>query len=233
MTASAALAGLLALLGPAPEAEAVGADEATAPAGEDPARADGAWIVLAPLGVGVPGPVASSDIQALRRSISAGYRWGFSAGYTIEPIPHLIFNLAGGFDHTLWQSRNVDGYELCFRGDCYGWDERGLAQLMRLGLELRVGGASRWIMAWALLGGHVAISQVHLDCNNNHEDHCDNRETDVGPGLGGGLGFALRPIPRFALGLEGSVEHSWLDNHDDPFEAARAWELALIAVIRF
>lgn len=189
---------------------------------------------LAPLGVAVPSP-GGSDIERIRRAVRAGFRWGFAAGVSFEPVSHLFVNASVGFAQTLWHFRNADsaGYELCFRGECYGWDERGVGQLMRLGPELRLGWTSHRVLAWAMLAGQLGISRIRLDCNNSVEPHCDRVETDLGPGICGGLGLAIRATPRAAFGLEGSVEHTWLEPRDDPFRAVRTIDLSLIIALRF
>jgi hypothetical protein len=89
------------------------------------------------------------------------------------------------------------------------------------------------VLAWALVAAQLGISRIRLDCNNSTEPHCDRAETDLGPGIGGGLGVAIRVTPRAALGLEGSVDHTWLDRSDDPFRAVRTLDLALILALRF
>ena len=216
-------------------AVALGCLLASAPPPAKPAESiAGGWLAIAPLGAAFPSP-GGSDIAQHRRAVRSGFRWGFSAGASFEPIPGLFINVAGGFDQTLWIFRNVepDGYQLCFHGDCYGWDERGVGHLMRVGPELRIGWTGRRVLAWALLGGHLGISRIRLDCNNSDEDHCDRAETDLGPGIGGGLGLAIRPTSRVAIGLEGSVDHSWLDRREDPFVAVRTIDLALIVALRF
>jgi hypothetical protein len=223
----AALLGSLLLSEPVPEPAAGAVRERESIAG--------GWVQLAPLGFALPGPGATSDIDRLRRAVRSGFRWGFAAGGSFEPVPHLLIGVAASFDQTLWIFRNFerDGYELCFAGDCYGWDERGVGHLMRVGPELRLGYARRRWLAWALVGGHLGISRVRLDCNNSVERHCDRSATDIGPGLGGGLGLGVRPTSRVMFGLESSINHSWLDRRDDPFRAARTWDLALIIVFRF
>jgi hypothetical protein len=208
---------------------------ASAPTPPDEERSiAGAWVQLAPLGFALPSP-GGSDVERLRRAVRSGFRWGFSAGVSFEPARHLFISASAGFDQTLWIFRNVerDGYELCFRGDCYGWDERGVGHLMRVGPELRLGWTSRRVLAWAMLAGQLGISRIRLDCNNSVEPHCDRVETDLGPGIGGGLGLAIRATSRAAFGLEGSVDHTWLDPRDDPFRAVRTIELALIVALQF
>ncbi|NVB36590.1 hypothetical protein G6O69_02015 [Pseudenhygromyxa sp. WMMC2535] len=213
--------------GPETEAEAARGREA----GDEDWRIRGGWLSIAPIGFALPSP--GGDVATLRQAVAGGYRWGFSAGFSLEPRPHLLVNVTGNFDQTIWVFRNFAGYELCFAGDCYGWTERGLGQLMRLGASLRLGYVDRHLLAWAQLGAHVGVSRIHLDCDHSREAHCDRRETDVGPGVSGGLGIAARLTPRFALGLEGGVDHSWLDRRDDPFAAARCLSLAMIAALRF
>ena len=194
----------------------------------------GGWLQLAPLGFAIPSP-GGADVERIHRAVRAGFRWGFSAGASFEPVPHLFIGASAGFDQTLWIFRNVerDGYELCFRGDCYGWDERGVGQLIRVGPELRIGWANHRVIAWAMFAGQLGISRIRLDCNNSVEEHCDRAETDLGPGIGGGLGLAIRATSRAAFGLEGGVDHTWLDRRNDPFRAVRMIELALIVALRF
>lgn len=194
----------------------------------------GGTLQISPLGVAVPGPGASDDLRVFDRAVRAGYRWGFSLGLAFEPVEHLLISPSASLRQTIWVFDNDEsGYELCFAGDCYGWTERGLGHLLRVGPELRIGWVSRWWMAWVLAGAHLGMSRIRLDCDNSVEAHCDRSETDVGAGLAGGLGLAIRPLPRFAVGLESGVAHTWLDRRDDPFMAARSWELALVAIIRF
>lgn len=207
---------------------------ASAPPAAEQRSVAGGWLQLAPLGAALPSP-GGSDVARFRRAVRSGFRWGFSAGASFEPVPHLFIGASAGFDQTLWIFRNVErgGYELCFRGDCYGWDERVVGQLIRVGPELRIGWANHRVIAWALVAGQLGISRVRLDCNNSVEDHCDRTETDLGPSVGGGLGFAIRATSRAAFGLEGSVDHAWVDRRDDPFRAVRAIDLAMIVVLRF
>lgn len=194
----------------------------------------GGTLQISPLGVGVPGPGASDDLRVFDRAVRAGYRWGFSLGVAFEPVEHLLISGSAGFNQTIWVFDNdAPGYELCFANDCYASSARGLGHLIRVGPELRVGWTSRWWMAWALAGAHVGLSRVRLSCDNSFEAHCDRGETDVGGGLGGGLGLAIRPLPRFAVGLESGIVHTWLDRRDDPFAAARTWELALVLIVGF
>ncbi|KIG17144.1 hypothetical protein DB30_03741 [Enhygromyxa salina] len=208
------------------------ADPSAQPEQPDPSVAGGV-LQISPLGVAVPGVGATNDLRALNRAVQAGYRWGFSVGVALEPVNHLLVSVSAGFNQTIWVFDNDVDYQLCFANDCFGTTERGLGNLIRVGPELRVGWTSRWWMAWALLGAHVGVSRVRLSCDNSVEVHCDRNETDVGAGLGGGLGLAIRPLPRFAIGLESAIVHTWLDRRDDPFEAARAWELGFVAVIGF
>ncbi|HLT37225.1 MAG TPA: hypothetical protein VK034_13115, partial [Enhygromyxa sp.] len=98
---------------------------------------------------------------------------------------------------------------------------------------LRIGWIVDRVVIWALWAGQLGISRIRLDCNNSVEDHCDRSETDLGIGIGGGLGLAIRATSRVAIGLESSVDHSWLDRRDDPFRAARTLDLALIVAITF
>jgi hypothetical protein len=192
------------------------------------------WLQLAPIGFGAPGPGLTQDLQAFDRAVVLSYRWGLSVGLAFEPVEHLLLGAAAGLDQSIWIFDNDDrSYELCFRGDCYGWNERGFGHLVRLGAELRVGWTSRWVMAWALFAAHVDLARMRLDCDNSVERHCSRSETDLGPGLGAGLGVALRPIPSFAVGLESSIDHGWIDRREDPFRAARTWDLSLVAIVRF
>jgi len=195
----------------------------------------GGWLQITPLGFGIPGPGAGSDIAQLQRAVRSGFRWGFGLGLSFEPVRHLFINAAASFNQTIWMFRNVerDGYELCFRGDCYGWDERGVGHFMRIGADLRIGWTSRWLLAWALVAPQLGVSRIRLDCNNSVEAHCDRAETDVGPGIGGGLGVAVRPTSRLAVGIESSIDHAWVDSRDDPFTAVRSFSAALILVLRF
>lgn len=211
---------------------AVGSLLAAEPSKRDESIAGG-WLSLSPGGVAIPGPGATLDLRVFNRAVVAGYRWGFTAGLAFEPVEHLFVAAGASFHQTLWVFDNHRGYELCFRGDCYGWTERGFGHLIRLGAELRLGWTSRYLLAWSLLGAQVGLSRVRLDCDNSVEVHCDLGETDLGPGLRGGLGFAVRPTPSVAIGLESNIDHSWLDRRDDPFTAVRTWDLALIAIVRF
>lgn len=192
----------------------------------------GGYVQLAPGGVAVP-ISGGSDVERVRGAVHAGYRWGFSLGASFEPVPQLFISASAGFDQTLWIFRNIGSYELCFRGDCYGFDERAVGQLIRVGPELRLGWTNQRVIAWAMFTGQLGISRIRLDCNNSVEAHCGHAETDLGPGIGGGLGLAIRVTPRAAFGLEGSVEHTWLDRRDDPFRAVRTVDLSLIVALRF
>lgn len=211
---------------------AAGSLLAAAPSKRDASIAGG-WVSLSPGGVAIPGPGATPDLRVFDRAVVAGYRWGIGAGLAFEPVEHLLVAASGSFQQSLWVFDNQGGYELCFRGGCYGWNERGFAHLIRLGAELRLGWTSRYLLAWSLLGAHVGLSRVRLDCENSVEVQCDLSETDLGPGLRGGLGLALRPTPSFAIGLESSIDHTWLGERDDPFRAVRTWDLSLIAIVRF
>ncbi|PRQ08552.1 hypothetical protein [Enhygromyxa salina] len=195
----------------------------------------GGTLQVSPLGVAVPGFGASDDSRVFNRAVTAGYRWGFSVGIALEPVEHLLISVNAGLSQSIWIFDNdAPEFELCFANDCYATSERGLGQLLRIGPELRVGWTSRWWMAWALGGAHVGLSRVRFYCDTSLQARCDDpRQTDVGAGLSGGLGLAIRPLPRFAIGLESAVVHTWLDRRDDPFQAARAWELGLITVIGF
>ncbi len=218
-------------------AAALGCLLAFAPAPEpapEPESVAGGWLSLAPLGVALP-ISGGSPTATHRAAVRAGYRWGFDAGASFEPVPGLLLNVSAGFSQTIWFFRNIDrgGYSLCFRGDCYGWDERGVGQLMRLGPRLRLGYAGPHLLVWAHAGAQLAISRIRLDCNNSVEDHCARSETDLGPALGGGLGIAARLTPHVGIGLEAGVEHAWLDPRDDPFRAIRSFDLALLVILRF
>jgi hypothetical protein len=194
----------------------------------------GGILQIAPLAVAVPGPGATDDLRVFDSAVRAGYRWGFSVGLAFEPVEHLLISASAGLNQSIWTYDNdAPGYELCFADGCYGSTERGLGHLIRIGPELRVGWTSRWWMAWALFGAHVGLSRVRLACDNSLEAHCARAETDVGVGLGGGLGLAIRPQPRFAIGLETGIVHTRLERRNDPFEAARSWELGLVAIIGF
>ena len=200
---------------------------------QDRASLAGGWLLVSPLGGSLPGPGSGPDTALHHRFVAGGYRWGFSAGAVFEPREHLMIGLAGALDHAIWIFDERAGDELCFHGDCYGWTERGLGHLLRLGPELREGyGERRW-MIWALAGAHVGLSQIRLDCDNSLDEHCDRRSTDLGPGVGGGVGVALRPRPRFAVGLESGIDHTWLERRDDPFRAIRTWDLALFLAVKF
>jgi hypothetical protein len=193
----------------------------------------GGWVSLSPGGLAVPGPGATSDLRVFNRAVVAGYRWGIGLGLAFEPVEHLLVAAGGSVHQSLWVFDNEHGYELCFRGDCYGWTERGLGHLIQLGAEFRLGWTSRYALAWSLLGVQVGLGRVRLDCDNSVQAHCDLGATDLGPGLRGGIGLAVRPTSHFAIGLEGSIDHTWLDRRDDPFSAVRTLNLALIAIVRF
>lgn len=193
----------------------------------------GGWVTISPAGLAIPGPGSTTDIRVFNRAVAGGYRWGIGAGLAFEPVPHLLIAASGSFHQSIWMFENHRSYELCFRGDCYGQTERGLGFLLRFAAELRLGYSSRYVLAWGLFGAQLGLSRIRLDCENSTEDHCDRRETDLGPGVRGGLGFALRPSPNFALGLESSIDHTRVDRRDDPFMAVRTWDLALIAIVRF
>lgn len=199
----------------------------------EPERRSFGWLSIAPVGAAVPGPIKTPDNATFDRAVVAGYRWGFSVGVGFEPREHLLVVAASGVEQALWVFDNIDSYELCFRGDCYGWNERGFGALIRVGADLRLGWIGPRFMAWALLGAHLGISSMRLDCDNSVQDQCTRRELDLGPGFGGGIGLAYRPVDRFALGLESSLDHTRLDRRDDPFAVARTWDLAAIAVISF
>lgn len=207
---------------------------ASAPTPAEERSIAGGWLQVTPLGLAIPSP-GGSDLAQLHHAVRWGYRWGFSAGVSFEPVRHLFINAAAGFDQTIWIFRNVEpgGYLVCYGGDCYGWDERGLGHVIRIGPKLRLGWTSDRVLAWALWTGQLGISRLRLDCNNSVEAHCDRTETDLGPGVGGGLGAAIRATPHVAIGLEGSVDHVWLDRRDDPFRAVRTIDLALIVALTF
>lgn len=200
---------------------------------ERPDSIAGGWLTISPGGLALPGPGSTSDVRAFNRAVVAGYRWGIGAGLAFEPVTHLLVAAGGSFHQSVWIFDNRRGYELCFRGGCYGWTERGLGHLMRFAAELRLGYTSRRVLAWGLFAAQIGLSRVRLECENSVEEHCDLGETDLGPGLRGGLGVAVRPNPRFAIGLESGIDHTRVDRRDDPFEAARTWDLALIAIVRF
>ena len=193
----------------------------------------GGWVTISPGGLAIPGPGSTSDIRVFDAAVVGGYRWGLGAGLAFEPVPHLLVAATGSLHQSIWIFDNQNSYELCFRGDCYGKTERGVGHLLRLGADLRLGWTSRRVLAWGLFGAHVGLARIRLDCENNFEPHCDLGETDLGPGVRGGLGFALRASPNFALGIESSIEHTWIDRREDPFEAVRSLDLALIAIVRF
>jgi opacity protein-like surface antigen len=193
----------------------------------------GGWLTLSPGGVAIPGPGATPDLRVFDRAVVAGYRWGFGLGLAFEPVEHLLVAASGSFSQSVWMFDNERGYELCFRGGCYGSNERAIGHLVRLGAELRLGWTSRYVLAWGLFGAHVGLARVRLDCENNLEPHCDRAETDLGPGLRGGVGFALRPTSRFAIGLESGIDHTWLGRRDDPFSAVRSLDVSLLAIVAF
>ena len=192
------------------------------------------WIQLAPAGVSVPGPRITPDLRVFDEAVRIGYRWGLAAGMVFEPIEGLLVGATASLDHHIWLfETNAGSYELCFDDGCYGWRERGVGSLLRFGGDLRVGWTRRWFMVWGLMSLQINTAHMRLDCDNSVEDHCDRGETDVGPGLGGGMGAAVRVTRSLAIGVEGSIDHAWLDTRDDPFRAARTWDLALVGVVRF
>jgi hypothetical protein len=213
-------------------AVALGSLLATSPSKPEHSIAGG-WVTISPAGLAIPGPGKTADLRAFDRAVVAGYRWGIGAGLAFEPVPHLLVAASGSFHQSLWMFHNDRGDILCFRGDCYGSTERGLGHLIRFAAELRLGWTSRYVLGWAMFGAQVGLLGVRLDCENNHDEHCGLGHTDVGLGLRGGLGLALRPSPGFALGVESTIDHTRLDRFDDPFLAARTWDLALIAIVRF
>ena len=217
--------------GAEPAASTPSATDESRPASRAFAPLRGGWLSLQPAGRAVPGP-RPRDLAALRTVTKAGYRWGVSAGISFAPRDHLFISAAASLAQTLWMARNIDGYELCFRGDCYGYTERGIVQLLQLGAQLRIGYAGRWLMAWGLLGVHLGVSRVRLDCDHGRES-CGRSETDVGPMLGGGVGAAVRVTSRFAIGLESGIDHAWVDGRDDPFARVRTINVSLVTVLRF
>ena len=230
MVIAAALAGAWLGLGSPQPSEASSEDSEAA---REARSVKGGWISINPLGVGVPGPGDGPDLRVLNQAIVAGYRWGFSAGLSFEPLDHLMVSAAVAVDQTVWIFDDADDYELCFRGDCHGWTERGLGHFTRFGADLRVGFSNRWLLAWVLGSVHIGLSRIRLECDNSVQDHCGKGETDLGPGIGGGAGLAYRVTPYFALGLETSIDHSWLETFNDPFRSVRTWDLAMIAIVRF
>lgn len=212
---------------------ALGSVLATEPSEIEKRRSiEGGWVSVSPVGVAIPDG-STSDVRTFDRAVVPSYRWGAVAGLAFEPVEHLLVAVGGSFQQSIWTFDNHHGYELCFLGDCYGWTERGIGNLVKIGAELRLGWTSRYVLAWGVFGAHIGIGHVRLDCDNSVEDHCDLAETDLGPGLRGGLGFALRATPKLAFGLESSIDHTRLDGRNDPFSAVRTWDLALIAIVRF
>jgi len=201
------------------------------------------FIALAPVGVALPQLGRSPDTRVARTTLLPSYTWGFVAGVHFQPRPRLLLGLGGSFDQVIWSFRDYRrGDELgsamteepiCFAGDCYGWNERVVGTLLRLGADLRIGALGpRW-MVWARVTPHVAISRLRLDCNDARDPGCERKHTDVGPGLGAGIGAALRVVGHVALGIEANLDHEWLDQRDDPFEALRTWQLGLLAMFSF
>jgi hypothetical protein len=201
------------------------------------------FIMLTPMAIAVPNLGPTSDTRVARAALLPSYRWGFAAGINFQPVPQLLIGFAGSFDQVVWSVRQYEyGDELgsddraeaiCFAGDCYGWDERVVGSLLRLGADLRIGWVHRRWLIWTLLGPHVAVSRLRLDCNDARADHCERAHVDVGPGLGGGLGVAVRVVHYAAIGVEANVDHEWLDDFDDPFTAVRTWDLGLVALFSF
>lgn len=208
-----------------------------------PAELEPGFVMLSPLGIAVPRLGSTADTRVARQALLPSYGWGFAAGINLQPVPNVLLGFAGSFDQVIWSVRDYEPGDafgsgeleqvVCFAGDCYGWNERVVGSLLRLGLDLRIGGVGRRWLAWALVSPHVAVSRLRLECNNAREAHCDRKHTDVGPGLGGGLGAAFRFVDSFALGIEAKVDHEWLDDFDDPFEAVRTGELGLVALFSF
>jgi hypothetical protein len=201
------------------------------------------FVMLSPVGVAVPRLGSTADTRIARQALGPSYGWGFAAGINLQPVPGLLLGFAGSFDQVIWSVRDYrPGDELgagereqvlCFAGDCYGWNERVVGSLLRLGLDLRIGWVGRRVLVWALVSPHVGVSRLRLECNDARDLHCDRKHTDVGPGLGGGLGSAFRFVDYFALGIEANIDHEWLDDFDDPFEAVRTWQVGLVALFSF
>jgi hypothetical protein len=229
---------LACVLAAGPPALAGGADPEQDSDAATPSIAGG-WLAVTPLSFAWPS--AGVDVEALRRAVRFGYRWGFDAGVSWVPRTRrgdLWLSVSAGFEQTLWITRNAssgaaEDYTVCFRGDCYGWDERAVVQLLRVGPVLRIGWLNRWALVWARASVQLGVGRVRLDCNNSFEAHCNQTETDLGPGLGGGLGAAWRITPVVAVGLEAKLDHVWLDRRDDPFRAARTLDLGLMVALRF
>ncbi|MFV8751524.1 hypothetical protein ACNOYE_13345 [Nannocystaceae bacterium ST9] len=201
------------------------------------------FVLLSPIGVAVPRLGDTSDTRVARENLLPSYRWGFAAGVNFQPARGLLLGVAGSFDHVVWSVRDYrPGDELgssdaamplCFAGDCYGWNERVIGSLLRLGLDMRIGWVSRRWLLWTLLSPHIAVTRLRIDCNDARGAYCDRKHTDVGPGLGAGIGAALRIVSHVAIGLEAEIDHEWLDRTDDPFRAVRTWELDLVALFSF
>ncbi|NJK33400.1 MAG: hypothetical protein HC927_13915, partial [Deltaproteobacteria bacterium] len=123
---------------------------------EDERRIRGGWLALRPATFVVPFGRGSAT-QRFRAAVGPSYRWGFSAGASFEPRPGLLLGIAAGFDHTLWSFRSPavpegsdePDYAVCFRGGCYGWTERVVGSMVRVGLELRIGHVGRHHLVWA------------------------------------------------------------------------------------
>lgn len=201
------------------------------------------FVLLSPVALAVPDVGPTADTRVARRTLLPSYRWGFAAGIHVQPVPRLLIGVGGSFDQIVWSIRDYqrgdelgsdDQHEaLCFAGDCYGWNERVIGSLLRLGADVRIGWIDRRWLIWALISPHVAISRLRLECDDARQDHCDRKHADVGPGLGGGIGAAFRVVDYFAIGLEASIDHEWLEKFDDPFEAVRTAELGLVALFSF
>lgn len=224
----------------------VGGAEPSTPANtpaKTPATVRHGYLMISPAGLAVARLGQTRDTKVARATLLPSYRWAFAAGANFEPVPGLLLGAAASFEQVVWAVRDYRrGDELgssaieeplCFAGECYGWDERVLGTLLRLGLGLRIGWVHRRVFAWALVEPHLAIVRLRIDCNDARAPHCDRRHTDLGPALGGGLGIAYRFVDRVALGLEGRVDHAWLDRFDDPFEAIRTWELGATVIFSF
>ncbi len=204
------------------------------------------FVVLSPVGLAVPRLGRTPDTRVARESLLPSYQWGFAMGVHLRvPVPKLLLGLSASFDQVVWSVRDyrpgdelgsaweADSEPICFAGDCYGWNERVVGSLLRVGVDLRIGWVDRRWLVWARASPHIGISRLRLDCDDARADACDRRHMDVGPGLGGGLGVAYRVVEAVALGVEADVDHEWLARFDDPFEAVRTWEIGLVALFSF